>query len=81
MKKQGRKAFILLSDDVDFRGKTSLSTAMEYAQRGYYHPLHSFCQALVPYRPLRSADLAVNRDRGRKVMRRLAAADNIARSS
>ncbi len=31
--KQGRKAFILLSDGVDYRSKTSLETAIEYAQR------------------------------------------------
>ena len=32
-RKKGRKAFILLSDGVDFRSKTSLGTAIEYAQR------------------------------------------------
>jgi VWFA-related protein len=34
MRKQGgRKAFILLSDGMDFRSQTSIGTAIEYAQR------------------------------------------------
>lgn len=72
--KPGRKAFILLSDGVDFRSKNSLSTAIEYAQRAdtiVYSIL--FAEALRPYRPLRSAVLAVSREHGRNVMRRLAA--------
>ena len=71
--KPGRKAFILLSDGVDFRSKTSLSTAIEYAQRAdtiVYSIL--FAEPLRPYRPLRSAVLAVSREHGRNVMRRLA---------
>ena len=32
-KEQGRKAFILLTDGVSFRDKTSISTAIEFAQR------------------------------------------------
>lgn len=62
-----------LSDGVDFRSKTSLRTAIEYAQRSdtiIYSIL--FAEPLRPYRPLRSTVLAMNRDRGRKVMRRLA---------
>lgn len=73
-KKTGRKAFILLSDGVDFRSKTTLATAIEYAQRAntiIYSIL--FAEPLRPYRPLRSAVMAANRDRGRKVMQRLAA--------
>src|ERR1035441_5134603 len=73
-KQKGRKAFILLSDGADFRSKTSLGTAIEYAQRAdtiIYSIL--FAEPLRPYRPLRSMVLAVSRDRGRKVMRRLAA--------
>ena len=73
-KKQGRKAFILLSDGVDYRSKTNLQTAIEYAQRAdtiIYSIL--FAEPLKPYRPLRSAILAKSRDRGRRVMHRLAA--------
>ena len=73
-RKDGRKAFILLSDGVDYRSKTSLGTAIEYAQRAntiLYAIL--FADPLRPYRPLRSAVLAMERDHGRKVMRRLAA--------
>jgi VWFA-related protein len=73
-KKPGRKAFILLSDGVDFRSKTSLGTAIEYAQRAdaiVYSIL--FAEPLRPYRPIRSAILAATRDRGRSVMKRLAA--------
>jgi len=73
-RKQGRKAFILLSDGVDYRSKTTLPTAIEYAQRAdtlIYSIL--FAEPLRPYRPLRSAVLSLHRDRGRKVMQRLAA--------
>lgn len=73
-RKEGRKAFILLSDGVDYRSKTTLTTAIEYAQRAdtiVYSIL--FTEPLRPYRPIRSAILAANRDRGKKVMRRLAA--------
>jgi len=74
MKKEtGRKAFILLSDGVDFRSKTSLADAIEYAQRAdtIIYSIF-FADALVPYRPLRSAVLAASRERGRRVMQRLA---------
>jgi VWFA-related protein len=69
----GRKAFILLSDGVDFRSKTSLVDAVEYAQRAdtIVYSIF-FADALVPYRPLRSAVLAASRERGRRVMLRLA---------
>jgi VWFA-related protein len=73
-KKEGRKAFILLSDGADFRSKTTLPTAIEYAQRAdtiIYSIL--FAEPLHAYRPVRSAVLAMSRDRGRKVMHRLAA--------
>lgn len=71
--KKGRKAFILLSDGVDFRSKTSLETAIEYAQRAdtmIFSIL--FAEPLRPYRPFRSAVLAMERDHGRNVMGRLA---------
>ena len=73
-KKAGRKAFILLSDGVDYRSRTPLPTAIEYAQRAdtiIYSIL--FADPLQAYRPVRSAILAMSRDRGRKVMQRLAA--------
>jgi len=73
-KRSGRKAFILLSDGVDYGSKTSLGTAIEYAQRAdtiVYSIL--FAEAPSPYRPFRSAVLAMSRSRGRRVMRRLAA--------
>ncbi len=70
----GRKAFILLSDGGDFRSKTSLATAIEYAQRAdtIVYSIY-FAEPLRPYRPVRSAILAATRDRGRRVMMRLAA--------
>jgi VWFA-related protein len=72
-KRARRKAFILLSDGVDYRSKTSLTNAIEYAQRAdtiIYSIL--FTEPLHAYRPVRSAILAASRDRGRKVMQRLA---------
>jgi VWFA-related protein len=71
---QGRKAFILLSDGVDYRSKNSLETAIEYAQRAdaiIYSIL--FADPLSPKHPVRSAIDAMVRGRGRRVMRRLAA--------
>jgi VWFA-related protein len=73
-KKTGRKAFILLSDGVDTESKTTLGTAIEYAQRAdtiVYSIL--FAEQPSPARPCRSAVLAMGRSRGRKAMRRLAA--------
>jgi VWFA-related protein len=73
-KRMGRKAFILLSDGGDHRSKTSLGTAIEYAQRAdtiVYSIL--FAEPPSPSRPFRSAILSMDRARGRKVMRRLAA--------
>jgi VWFA-related protein len=73
-RRTGRKAFILLSDGVDHKSKTSLGTAIEYAQRAdtiVYSIL--FAELPSPAHPLRSAVLALGRARGRKVMRRLAA--------
>lgn len=72
-KQKGRKAYILLSDGVNNGSKTSLGTAIEYAQRAdtiVYSIL--FAEQPSPSRPFRSAVLAVGRARGRRVMRRLA---------
>jgi len=69
-KRSGRKAFILLSDGLDVRSRTSIGTAVEYAQRAdtiiysilFSHP-----------RPALSATTTARRaGRGPRVMRRLA---------
>jgi VWFA-related protein len=74
MRKQtGRKAFILLSDGVSFRDKTSLGTAIEYAQRAdtiVFSIL--FSERPKVYRPGRAAIHAMVAKRGRSVMQRLA---------
>jgi VWFA-related protein len=72
-RKEGRKAFILLSDGVDYHSKTTLETAIESAQRAdtsIYSIL--FADPLNPARPIRAAILGAARTRGKKVMRRLA---------
>jgi hypothetical protein len=53
-RKERRKAFVLLSDGVGYRSKSSLGTAIEYARRGdtiVYSIL--FAEPLRPYRLLR----------------------------
>ena len=70
---RGRKAFILLSDGVSFRDKTSIGTAIEYAQRAdtiIYSIL--FSDPVKLYRPGRAAIHAIVGEHGRTVMRRLA---------
>jgi VWFA-related protein len=70
----GRKAFVLLSDGVDYRSKMALQTAIEYAQRADTIICSIlFAEPLRPYRPVRSAVLAMTRARGKTVMVRLAA--------
>jgi VWFA-related protein len=74
MRKQtGRKALILLSDGVSFRDKTSIGTAIEYAQRADII-IFSILFADHPkiYRPGRAAIHAVAAQRGRSAMQRLA---------
>ena len=69
----GRKAFILLSDGVSFNDKTSIGTAIEYAQQAdtiIYSIL--FADHGKFYRPGRAAVLAISRQHGRTVMQRLA---------
>ncbi len=71
--RQGRKAFILLSDGVSFRDKTSIGTAIEYAQRAdtiIYSIL--FVSPLKVYRPARVAIHALAGSHGRSAMQRLA---------
>jgi VWFA-related protein len=70
MRKQtGRKAFILLSDGVSFRDKTSIGTAIEYAQRAdtiIFSIL--FADRVRLYRPAR----AIVAEHGKNAMKRLA---------
>jgi VWFA-related protein len=71
--RMGRKAFILLSDGVSFLDKTSIGTAIEYAQRAdtiIYSIL--FADPIRAYRPGRAAIHAVVSGHGKKVMQRLA---------
>jgi VWFA-related protein len=68
----GRKAFILLSDGMDFRSRTSIGTAIEYAQRAdtlIYSILYS-----APMRRGRGVTIAIGArpNRGPRVMERLA---------
>jgi VWFA-related protein len=69
----GRKAFILLSDGVSYRDKTSIGTAVEYAQRADTM-IFSILFADRPklYRPGRAAVHAIAAQRGRSAMQRLA---------
>lgn len=73
-KQKGRKAFILLSDGVSFKDPTTLSTAIEYAQRAdtiIYSILYGGGGAGLR-RPVRTAAQGMGRKRGRVVMERLA---------
>lgn len=70
---RGRKAFILLSDGVSFRDKTSIGTAIEYAQRAdtiIYSIL--FAEHPKAYRPARAAIRTMVGGHGKGVMQRLA---------
>ncbi len=71
--RQGRKAFVLLSDGVSFNDQATIGTAIEYAQRADTI-IYSILFADRPkfYRPGRAAILAVTRQHGRNVMQRLA---------
>jgi VWFA-related protein len=58
---------------VSFRDKTSIGTAIEYAQRAdtiIYSIL--FAAPIRPYRPFRAAAGAISAEHGKKVMQRLA---------
>jgi VWFA-related protein len=70
---KGRKAFILLSDGFDYGSKTTLPSAIEYAQRAdtliysiWFH------DKPVAYRPLRAGVQAVLESKGKGAMERLA---------
>jgi len=72
-RRQGRKAFILLSDGVSFRDKCSIGTAIEFAQRAdtiIYSILFSDHPKI--YRPGRAVVHAIGAEGGRNAMRRLA---------
>jgi VWFA-related protein len=74
--RQGRKAFILLSDGASFRDKTDIGTAIEFAQRAdtiIYSILYSgvnkaFTKATIPLNPTPFIYFA----RGKSAMERLA---------
>src|SRR5262249_23551555 len=72
-KRNGRKAFILLSDGVAFRDESSIETAIEYAQRAdtiIYSIL--FADHVRVYRPGQAIGTAIMAARGRKALQRLA---------
>ena len=71
--RMGRKAFILLSDGMDVRSQTSLTTAIEYAQRADTM-VYTVLFAHHPRRGGRGFNLAIGPSptRGPKVMARLA---------
>jgi VWFA-related protein len=73
-KQSGRKAFIVLSDGVDVRSKTTISTAIEYAQRAdtiIYSILFSKWPWLAYY-PTTAVWKAIYDARGKRAMQRLA---------
>jgi VWFA-related protein len=72
-KQNGRKAFILLSDGEDVRSRTSIGTAIEYAQRADTM-IYAILFAHRRNRHGRSVTIAIgpNPNRGPKVMQRLA---------
>jgi VWFA-related protein len=74
MRKQaGRKAFILLSDGVDYGSHTSPTSAIEFAQRADTI-IYSiwFAEKPVAYRPLKAAAQGIYLNHGKHIMERLA---------
>jgi VWFA-related protein len=72
-RQNGRKAFILLSDGVDVHSKTSIGTAIEYAQRADTL-IYSIVFGVSPLRGIHPGLIAVMeiyRERGRSIMRKL----------
>lgn len=69
----GRKAFILLSDGVAFKEPTSITTAIEYAQRAdtIIYPIR-FSDPVPFSRPVIGAILAIASEHGKQGLRRLA---------
>jgi VWFA-related protein len=73
-RQQGRKAFIILSDGVDVHSKTTIVTAIEYAQRAdtiIYSILFSK-RSFLAYYPSTAPLMAVYYARGKHAMQRLA---------
>jgi len=69
----GRKAFILLSDGVAFREHTSITTAIEYAQRAdtIIYPIR-FSDPVPLSRPVIGAILKMASDHGKQGLHRMA---------
>ncbi len=73
-RQNGRKAFILLSDGGDVHSKTSIGTAIEYAQRADTL-IYSIVFGASPLRAIHPGVIAmmgIYREHGRSIMRRLA---------
>jgi VWFA-related protein len=69
----GRKAFIVLTDGVAFRDKTSIGTAIEFAQRAntiIFSIRYSDPTRL--YHPIRAAVLGAAKERGKQGLQRMA---------
>ena len=69
----GRKSFILVSDGVSYGDKTTIGTAVEYAQRADTI-IYSILFADRPHRrrPVRAAVRGLSAQRGRDTMRQMA---------
>jgi VWFA-related protein len=69
----GRKAFILLTDGVGYHDSTSISTAIEFAQRAdtILYPIR-FADSIKVYRPVRAAILAQASAHGKEGLARMA---------
>lgn len=73
-KQQGRKALIIISDGVDVRSKTSIVTAIEYAQRAnaIIYSIVMRKWPILAYFPPAAATRAIFNARGTSAMQRLA---------
>ncbi|HTX38566.1 MAG TPA: VWA domain-containing protein [Bryobacteraceae bacterium] len=73
-KQKGRKAFILLTDGVSFRDKTSIGTAIEFAQRAdtILYTIR-FAGHNPAYRPGRALVLGMAEEHGKHALQRMAA--------
>jgi len=69
----GRKALMVLTDGVDYRGKTSLEEAIEYAQRAdtIVYSIR-FADSIRLHRPAVAAAQAILSERGKRAMERIA---------
>lgn len=73
-RQKGRKAFILLTDGVSFRDKTSIGTAIEFAQRAdtILYTIR-FAAHNAAYRPGRALVLGIAEEHGKHALQRMAA--------